>query len=97
VKWLSALATLTVLFGFGTLQANHIEEKKIMHVKRITPVLLVKEIEPVVPFWVDRLGFTKAFEVPEGGKIVFVAFQKDSTEVMYQTFASVEKDAPPAI
>ena len=68
-----------------------------MHVKRITPVLLVKEIEPVVPFWVDRLGFTKAFEVPEGGKIVFVAFQKDSTEVMYQSFASVEKDAPPAI
>ena len=68
-----------------------------MNVKRITPVLLVNEIEPVLPFWIDRLGFTKAIEVPEGGKIGFVAFQKGSVEVMYQTYASVEKDAPPAM
>ena len=68
-----------------------------MNVKRITPVLLVKEIEPLVPFWVDRLGFTKALEVPEGNKIGFVIFQKGSVEVMYQTYASVEKDAPPSM
>lgn len=54
-----------------------------MNVKRITPVLLVKEIEPVVPFWVDRLGFRKTIEVPEGNKLGFVAFQKDAAEVMY--------------
>jgi len=65
-----------------------------MNVKRITAVLLVKEIEPIVPFWVDRLGFTKTIEVPEGNKLGFVAFQKGSAEVMYQTYASVEKDAP---
>lgn len=68
-----------------------------MNVKRITPVLLVKEIEPLVSFWVDRLGFTKAVEVPDGGKIGFVIFQKSSVEVMYQTYASVEKDAPPSM
>jgi uncharacterized glyoxalase superfamily protein PhnB len=65
-----------------------------MNVKRITPVLLVGEIEPVIPFWVDRLGFAKTIEVPDGDKLVFVAFQKGSAEVMYQTYASVEKDAP---
>ena len=65
-----------------------------MNVKRITPVLLVKEIEPVIPFWVDRLGFTKTIEVPEGNKLGFVAFQKGAAEVMYQTYSSVEKDAP---
>ena len=65
-----------------------------MNVKRITPVLLVKEVEPLIPFWVDRLGFTKTIEVPDGNKLAFVAFQKGSTEVMYQTYASVEKDAP---
>ena len=65
-----------------------------MNVKRITPVLLVKEIEPLVPFWVDRLGFTKTIEVPEGNKLGFVTFQKGSVEVMYQTYSSVEKDAP---
>ena len=65
-----------------------------MNVKRITPVLLVKEIEPLISFWVDRLGFTKTVEVPDGNKLAFVAFQKGSAEVMYQTYASVEKDAP---
>ena len=65
-----------------------------MNVKRITPVLLVNEIEPQLPFWVGRLGFTKTIEVPDGNKLAFVAFQKGSAEVMYQTYASVEKDAP---
>lgn len=68
-----------------------------MNFKRITPVLLVNEIEPLLPFWVDRLGFTKTVEVPDGNKLGFVAFQKGSAEVMYQTYASVEKDAPPAM
>ncbi|MGB2620792.1 MAG: VOC family protein [Candidatus Acidiferrum sp.] len=68
-----------------------------MNVKRITPVLLVNEIESLLPFWIDRLGFTKTIEVPEGPKLGFVAFKKGSAEVMYQTYASVEKDAPPAM
>jgi uncharacterized glyoxalase superfamily protein PhnB len=62
--------------------------------KKLTPVLFVKEIEPVLPFWVDALGFAKSSEVPEGGKLVFVILEKDGVEVMYQTFASVEKDLP---
>ena len=65
-----------------------------MTVKKITPVLLVKEIEPVLPFWVERLGFTKTIEVPDGNKLGFAALQKGAAEVMYQTYASVEKDAP---
>jgi uncharacterized glyoxalase superfamily protein PhnB len=43
-------------------------------------------------FWVDRLGFTKTAEVPDGNKLAFVILQKGTTEVMYQTYASVEKD-----
>jgi uncharacterized glyoxalase superfamily protein PhnB len=73
------------------------QEKNAMNVKRITPVLLVNEIEPQVHFWVDRLGFTRTIEVPDGKKLAFVAFQKGSAEVMYQTYASVEKDAPPVM
>jgi uncharacterized glyoxalase superfamily protein PhnB len=68
-----------------------------MNVKRITPVLLVEEIEPLIPFWVGRLGFSKTIEVPDGNKLGFVIFEKGSVEVMYQTYASVEKDAPPAM
>lgn len=66
-------------------------------VKRITPVLLVNEIEPEIPFWVERLGFNKTIEVPDGNKLGFVAFQKGAVEVMYQTYASVEKDSPAAM
>ena len=68
-----------------------------MKVKRITPVLLVKELEPLIPFWVDRLGFEKSIEVPDGDELAFVIFQKGSVEVMYQTYSSVEKDSPPAM
>jgi uncharacterized glyoxalase superfamily protein PhnB len=65
---------------------------KTIEVKRVTAVLLVEEIEPCLNFWVDRLGFTKTAEVPDGKKLAFVILQKGTTEVMYQTFASVEKD-----
>jgi uncharacterized glyoxalase superfamily protein PhnB len=92
-----SLAVLTVFHAFPFLQTNSSQEIKPMNVKRITPVLLVKEIEPLVPFWVERLGFTKTIEVPDGNKLGFVAFQKGAAEVMYQTYASVEKDAPPAM
>lgn len=62
--------------------------------KKLTPVLYVEEIEPVLPFWVDRLGFTKTVEVPEGDRAGFVILQKDGVEVMYQTRASVQGDVP---
>ena len=65
-----------------------------MNAKRITPVLFVKDIEPVLPFWVEKLGFTKTIEVPHGNKIGFVALEKGSAEVMYQTYASVAEDMP---
>ena len=87
----------TLFFGFASTRANSTQEKKSMNVKRITPVLLVKEIEPLVPFWVERLGFAKTIEVPDGNKLGFVTFQKGPAEVMYQTYSSVEKDAPPAM
>jgi uncharacterized glyoxalase superfamily protein PhnB len=92
IGWFGASTVLVALLGFQ--QLHHVEEKKAMNVKRITPVLFVKEIEPVLPFWVDKLGFTKAIEVPHGNKIGFVALQKGATEVMYQSYASVEEDMP---
>ena len=62
--------------------------------KKLTPVLIVDEIEPCLPFWVDRLGFEKTVEVPEGSRLGFVILRKDGVEVMYQSRESVEKDIP---
>lgn len=64
---------------------------------KITPILLVDEIEPSLKFWVDKLGFEKTVEVPEGDKLGFVILQKSGTEVMLQSRASILKDAGPAV
>jgi uncharacterized glyoxalase superfamily protein PhnB len=64
-----------------------------MMVKKITPVLLVDEVESCVRFWKEQLGFEVAIEVPEGNKIGFVSLQKAGVELMYQSYASVEKDS----
>lgn len=65
-----------------------------MNVKRITAVLLVDEVEPCVRFWVERMGFEKTAEVPDGDKLAFASLQKGGAEIMYQSYASVEKDHP---
>jgi uncharacterized glyoxalase superfamily protein PhnB len=65
-----------------------------MPVKKLTPVLFVERIEPVLPFWTQHLGFIKTVEVPEGDRLAFVILQQGQVEVMYQTFASAEKDLP---
>jgi uncharacterized glyoxalase superfamily protein PhnB len=65
-----------------------------MNFKKITPVLFVKEIESILPFWTEALGFAKTIEVPLGDKLGFVALQKGNSELMYQSYASVGEDMP---
>lgn len=61
---------------------------------KLTPVLVVDEIEKSLPFWVDRMGFTKTAEVPDGNRLGFVILVRDGAEVMLQTVESVRKDEP---
>ena len=61
---------------------------------KITPVLIVEEIEKSLVFWVDRMGFTKTAEMPEGDRLGFVILVKDGAELMLQSIASVMKDEP---
>jgi uncharacterized glyoxalase superfamily protein PhnB len=85
---LALILTLVAAFGRPTAGEERISMKK------LTPVLLVEEIEPSLPFWVHRLGFKKTVEVPEGQKLGFVSLAKDNVEIMYQSRASLEKDVP---
>lgn len=61
---------------------------------KITPVLYVEAIEPSLPFWVDRLGFEKTVEVPEGQRLGFVILVLEGSEVMLQTLDSLKTDRP---
>jgi uncharacterized glyoxalase superfamily protein PhnB len=63
-----------------------------MTVKKLTPILFAEEIEPCLKFWVERLGFEKTIDVPDGNKLAFAILQKGGVELMYQTYASAEKD-----
>lgn len=72
-------------------------EETTMQVSRITAVLLAEDVRPCAQFWVERLGFEKTIEVPDGDGLAFVSLNKGKTEVMYQSYASVEKDAPKAV
>jgi len=61
---------------------------------KITPVLLVDNIESSLPFWVDRMGFEKTVEVPDGERLGFVILMREGAEFMLQTMESVRKDEP---
>ena len=61
---------------------------------KITPVLIVEEIEKSLGFWVERMGYTKTVDVPEGEKLGFVILVNSGAELMLQTLTSVRKDEP---
>jgi uncharacterized glyoxalase superfamily protein PhnB len=65
--------------------------------RKLSPVLIVDAIEPCLDFWVNRLGFAKTVEVPEGDRLGFVILAKDGVEVMYQSVESANKDIPALI
>jgi uncharacterized glyoxalase superfamily protein PhnB len=87
--------TLFVSAPWGQLNAE--EKGKLMTVKKITPILFAEEIEPCLKFWTERLGFAKTIDVPEGNKLGFAILQKGGIEVMYQSYASAEKDVSAAL
>jgi uncharacterized glyoxalase superfamily protein PhnB len=63
-------------------------------VRRLTPVLYVDAIEPCLPFWTERLGWTVTAQVPHGDTLGFAILAKDGVELMYQTTASAAADVP---
>jgi hypothetical protein len=70
------------------------ENEQMPRMKTLTPVLYVEAIEPVLPFWTDRLGFAPIVQVPQGDRLGFVILQRDGVQVMYQTRDSVLHDVP---
>lgn len=72
--------------------ATTCKEGKNVKILRNTPIEIVEAIEPLLPFWTGRLGFTKTVEVPHGEKLGFVILARDGQQVMLQTRASIGED-----
>jgi catechol 2,3-dioxygenase-like lactoylglutathione lyase family enzyme len=58
----------------------------------LAPILVVDAIEPCLPFWVDKLGFTATVTVPDASPFDFAIMARDGLEVMLQTRASAAAD-----
>lgn len=80
---------LLLLSGVGSLQAN--QEGTAMKVESITAVLPVDRIEPSIAFF-EKIGFTTDQAVPEGDHIGFIIVKHGETQLMYQTYSSIEGD-----
>jgi hypothetical protein len=60
---------------------------------KLTPVLIVEQVEPCAAFW-TALGFARTAEVPHEGETGFLILQREGVELMYQSVASVAADFP---
>jgi catechol 2,3-dioxygenase-like lactoylglutathione lyase family enzyme len=62
--------------------------------KKLTPVVPVDAIEPLLPFWRDRIGFEVTAEVPHEDRLGFVILARGGAELMLQTHESIQADDP---
>jgi len=65
-------------------------------VQRVTPILVVDDIERSLPFW-EALGFTVSSPTWIDDKLVFAGVSKDGLDVHYQTKANLERNAPETV
>ena len=63
-----------------------------MTIMRLTPNLYTDDVESCVKFWVERMHFEVTAEVPDEGKLAFAALQTGAIELMYGSYASLEKE-----
>jgi hypothetical protein len=86
--WSTAVSLVAANAAAQTAEGTHLPM-----FKKMTPVVVVDAIEPVLPFW-EALGFKAIATVPHGKHIGFVILQHDNIEIMCQTRASVRDDLP---
>jgi len=65
-----------------------------IEMKKLTPVLQVDSIEPVLSFWEDQLGYERTMAVPGETGLAFVALKHGDVEIMYQTRGSGGDELP---
>ena len=88
----AGLAIILFLASWTAIHAARIQKERTLMVNKSTPILHVKSVEPSLKFWIERFGFHKTIEVPEGDHLGFVALENDKVEIMYQTYSGMQAD-----
>lgn len=64
-----------------------------MKLKKLTTLLVVSDIESVLPSW-EALGYEVTVRVPDEGPLGFAILKAKTGELMLQTKASLKDDLP---
>ena len=62
--------------------------------KKLTPNLLVANVERSLAFYVDTLGFTRGMTVPDASPFVFAAVTSGDVEIFLNDAATAVKEYP---
>jgi uncharacterized glyoxalase superfamily protein PhnB len=64
------------------------------HFKKLTPNLLVSNVERSLAFYVDTLEFERGMTVPDASPFVFAAVTSDAVEIFLNDAATAVKEYP---
>jgi lactoylglutathione lyase len=64
------------------------------HFKKLTPNLVVGNVERSLAFYVDTLGFERGMTVPDASPFVFASVTSGSVEVFFNDAAAAVKEYP---
>jgi len=64
------------------------------HFKKLTPNLVVANVERSLAFYVDTLGFERGMTVPDASPFVFASVTSGSVEVFFNDAAAAVKEYP---
>ena len=65
-----------------------------MLLKRLTPNLMVKDVNRTIEFYEEFLGFELAQAVPETGQFEWASMKCGDVEIMFQAESSLTQDIP---
>lgn len=63
-------------------------------ITKITPEIVVEEVNKTLVFYEEILGFKRVMTVPEEGIYDWALIEKNNHEIMFQTKSSLAKDIP---
>jgi len=64
------------------------------HFKKLTPNLLVANVEQSLAFYVDTLGFERGMTVPDQSPLVFASVSSGAVEIFLNDAATAVKEYP---
>jgi len=64
------------------------------HFKKLTPNLVVANVERSLAFYVDTLGFERGLTVPEDSPLVFASVTSGPIEIFFNDTAAAVKEYP---